>query len=209
MDKIMRLPLGALATNCYIVYGEENKAVVIDPASSAEVLIMLEANDFTLDSIILTHGHFDHFSGVAELKKRTGAAVYAPELDVEMFQSEDKSWARFMAGTPFQPITPDYTFSDGERLTLCGITFSVMSAPGHTAGSCMLFCEELNAAFAGDVLFRGSVGRADGFSGSEQQTMATMRKINGISGDYTLYCGHGDPTTLEREKRYNPYLQNC
>lgn len=208
MEKITQIALGALASNCYILLGEDNKAVVIDPASSAEVQIFLDTNDLNLGGIIITHGHYDHFSGAAELKSTTAAPIYAPELDMEMFSSEDKSWARFMAGTPFRAIAPDYAFSDGQEFAICGLKFRVMAAPGHTAGSCLLFCEELNAIFTGDVLFRGSVGRADGFSGSERQTMETMAAIRNISGDYTLCCGHGDCTSLDVEKKFNPYLCN-
>lgn len=208
MEKITQIALGALASNCYILVGEDNRAVVIDPASCAEVEIFLDTNDLTLGGIIITHGHYDHFAGAAELKAASGAPIFVPELDREMFSSEDKSWARFMARTPFRAIVPDYVFSDGQEFAVCGLRFRVMAAPGHTAGSCLLFCEELKAIFTGDVLFRGSVGRADGFSGSERQTMETMAAIRNISGDYTLYCGHGDTSTLSAEKHYNPYLYN-
>ncbi len=209
LEKITRLPLGALASNCYIIAAENNKAVVIDPASSAEVLMSLERNDLTLGGIVITHGHYDHFAGAAELKERTDAPVYAPDLDAEMLQSAEKSWARFMAGVPFKPVTPDRVFSDGEEFTVCGITFRVMAAPGHTAGSCLLFCEELNAIFTGDVIFCGSIGRTDGFSGSEQRMTESLAKIRGIDGDYALLCGHGETSTLAEEKRFNPYLYNC
>ena len=208
MEKIQRLPLGPLASNCYVLAGEGNRAVVIDPASSAEIILLLESNDYTLGGIIITHGHYDHFAGAAELKVRTGAPVYAPELDAEMLESSDKSWARFMGGVQFNPVTPDYLFKDGERFGVCGLEFGVMAAPGHTGGSCLLFCESLGAIFSGDVLFRGSIGRTDGFSGSDRQMMESLAKIRDINGDYTLYCGHGEPSTLGEEKRYNPYLYN-
>ncbi len=209
MNNIEMLPLGMLASNCYVIPAEGNKAVVIDPASSAEVLTLLDGNNLTLGGIIITHGHYDHFAGVSQLKAQTGALVYAPDMDAEMFQSEEKSWARFMPGMRFEPITPDRLFTDGEEFDVCGITFRVMAAPGHTAGSCLLFCESLGAIFTGDVIFRRSVGRTDGFSGSERQMTESMAKIRGISGDYLLCCGHGEQTTLNEEKRYNPYLSNC
>lgn len=198
-----------LASNCYVIPTEGNKAVVIDPASSAEVLMLLEGNNLTLGCIIITHGHYDHFAGAAQLKAQTGATVYAPDLDSEMFQSEEKSWARFMPGIRFELLTPDHLFTDGEEFAACGITFRVMAAPGHTAGSCLLFCESLGAIFTGDVIFRGSMGRTDGFSGSDRQMTESLAKIRNISGDYTLYCGHGDSSTLAEEKRFNPYLYNC
>jgi glyoxylase-like metal-dependent hydrolase (beta-lactamase superfamily II) len=207
MEKVYQLPLGALSTNCYIIPAENGKAVVIDPASSSEVLMFLQSKELELGAIVITHGHFDHFSGVPELVRRTGAEIIAPETDLQMFKSAVKSWADFTPNVTFEPITPDRTFTDGESFTACGITFKVMSAPGHTAGSCLLFCETLgDVIFCGDVVFRGAVGRTDGFSGSGLQMRESLRKIAALDGDYTIYCGHGENTTLETERLYNPYF---
>lgn len=206
MEKVYQLPLGALGTNCYIIPAEGGKAVVIDPASSAEVLMFLQAHELTPGAIIITHGHYDHFAGASALKDAAGAEIVSTEPDAQMLQSAVKSWADFMP-VPFCPITPDRLFSDGEAFSVCGIEFTVMAAPGHTQGSCLLFCNSLgNVIFTGDVVFRGSIGRTDGFSGSGIQMRQSLRKISAIEGEYTLYCGHGESTTLETEKRYNPYF---
>ncbi|MBD5128406.1 MAG: MBL fold metallo-hydrolase [Ruminococcaceae bacterium] len=207
MDNIIQLPLGALAANCYIIPGEDDMAVVIDPASAAEITNIMDRDDMEVGAIIITHGHFDHFAGVAALREQTGAPVYAPDLDSEMLTSSDKSWAWFMQGTPFAPVTPDYVFADGEEFTVCGVTFKVMAAPGHTAGSCLLFCEKFGAIFSGDVIFQNSIGRTDGYSGSDRQMLDTLAKIKSLPGNWRILSGHGDITDLETEKRYNPYLR--
>lgn len=206
MDKIMQMPLGVLGANCYLIPGEDDKVIAVDPASSTEVLSVLEANGAKLGAIIITHGHFDHFAGAAALKERTGAPVYAPEADAEMLSDSDKSWAWFMQGVEFAPVTPDKTFKDGDEFTVCGVKFGVMAAPGHTAGSCLLFCEKYGAALTGDVIFRNSIGRTDGYSGSDRQMAESLEKIAELNENWLLLCGHGEATELEAEKRSNPYL---
>lgn len=200
MNDITRLPLGALATNCYIVPADNGEAIVIDPASTAEVEAVLAQNELRAGAILLTHGHFDHFAGAARLHDYYGAPIFAPELDREMFGSVDKSWAWFMNGTEFTPITPDRLYENGEKLTICGVEFSVMAAPGHTAGSCLLFCERFGTVFTGDVLFKNGCGRTDGFSGSDKQMAQSLRDISKIEGNYRVFPGHGETTMLNVEK---------
>lgn len=200
MNDITRLPLGALATNCYIVPADNGNAIVIDPASVAEVEAVLAQNELRAGAILLTHGHFDHFSGAARLRDYYGAPIFAPELDSEMFGSAEKSWAWFMNGVEFTPITPDRLYENGEKITVCGVEFSVMAAPGHTAGSCLLFCERFGAVFTGDVLFKNGCGRTDGFSGSEKQMAQSLRDISKIEGNYRVFPGHGETTMLNVEK---------
>ena len=204
MKKIYQLPLGALQTNCYILEGEDKKAVVIDPASSAEVLTFLNGKELTLGAIILTHGHFDHFAGVPELVRRTGCEVIGARHDEEMFKSAAKSWSDFMPHVTFEPVTLDRSFADGEKFSACGLDFLAMGTPGHTAGGCLLFHEDV--IFAGDTLFNGSIGRTDGYSASGAEMQRSLDKIAALDGDYKIYSGHGGATTLDFEKRYNPYL---
>jgi len=206
-EKIFTLPLGELQSNCYIIPRENGKAVVIDPASAHGAKSFLEAKGLSLGVVIITHGHFDHFAGAAELKRSFDAEVFAPKADLEMFSDPNKCWADFMSYTPFEELKPDVLFSDGETLSVCGVNFTVMAAPGHTAGSCLLLCEELGAIFTGDVIFRGSIGRTDGFSGSDGDMRRSLGKIAALKGNYTLYCGHGGVSSLDEEKRSNPYLR--
>ena len=204
MNKVYEFPLGALHTNCYILEGEDKKAVVIDPASSTEVLMFLQSKGLTLGTIILTHGHFDHFAGVPELKRQTGCEIIGAKGDEEMFQSAAKSWANFMPYTPFEPVYLDRGFEDADEFTACGITFRAMGTPGHTAGCCLLFCEDV--IFAGDTIFCGSIGRTDGYSASGGEMRRSLDKIAALDGEYRIYSGHGEHTTLSFEKEYNPYL---
>ena len=100
--------------------------------------------------------------------------------------------------------TLDRGFEDGDEFTACGITFRAMGTPGHTAGCCLLFCEDV--IFAGDTIFCGSIGRTDGYSASGGEMRRSLDKIAALDGEYRIYSGHGEHTTLSFEKEYNPYL---
>lgn len=206
MPQIYQLPLGALGTNCYIIPGEGSRAVVIDPASVTEVEMFLNTHGLKLGAMIITHGHYDHFAGAARLRENSGAEICASAPDEQMYSSAAKSWADFMP-VEFQPIKPDKLFSDGEEFTAEGLKFRVMGAPGHTAGSCLLFLDgEERAVFCGDVVFCMGVGRTDGYSGSTRDMLDSLEKIAKLPGDYKIYPGHGSTTTLNYERQNNPYL---
>ena len=207
MPQIYQLPLGALGTNCYIIPGEDSRAVVIDPASAAEVEMFLNTHGLKLGTIIVTHGHYDHFAGAAQLMESTGASLLASAPDEAMYSSAAKCWADFMP-VEFRPIKPDKLFSDGEEFTAEGLKFRVMGAPGHTAGSCLLFTEIGGepSAFCGDVVFCMGVGRTDGYSGSTRDMLDSLEKIAKLPGDFKLYPGHGSTTTLDYERQNSPYL---
>lgn len=205
--QIYQLPLGALQTNCYIIEGENRRAVVIDPASVTELEMFLNTHGLTLGTIIITHGHFDHFAGAAELSRRTCAKILASAPDEAMYSSAAKSWADFMP-VEFQPIKPDKLFSDGEEFTAEGLKFRAMSTPGHTAGSCLIFMQNdgEEVIFCGDVVFLCGIGRTDGYSGSTREMLDSLEKIARLPGDYKIYPGHGSSTTLLYERENNPYL---
>ncbi len=205
--RIYQLPLGALQTNCYIIEGENKRAVAIDPASVTELEMFLSSHGLTLGTIIITHGHFDHFTGAAELSRRYGAEILASAPDEEMYGSAAKSWSELVP-VEFQPIKPDKLFRDGERFTAEGLDFRVMSAPGHTAGSCLLFMRNdgEEVIFGGDVVFLMGIGRTDGFSGNTREMLDSLEKIAKLPGNYKIYPGHGSSTTLDFERENNPYL---
>ena len=194
--QIYQLPLGALQTNCYIVPGADSRAVVIDPASVTE-----------LEMFLITHGHYDHFAGAAALQEHSGAKILASAPDEPMYSSAEKCWADFMP-VEFRGIKPDKLYSDGEEFTAEGLKFHVMAAPGHTAGSCLLFLDNDGGQviFCGDVVFLMGVGRTDGYSGSTRDMLDSLEKIAKLPGDYKIYPGHGSTTTLDYERENNPYI---
>ena len=189
---IQTLPLGQLQTNCYILQGDGG-VLVIDPGAQPERVLQC-LGDRKLEAILLTHGHFDHVGGVKELVAETGCRVFLCE--------EELSLPRAM--TDGELYYTD-TYADGDCLTLAGLTFTVLHTPGHTPGSVCLCFDD--AMFSGDTLFAGSIGRTD-FPGSDPVKMVkSLIRLTDLRRNYKVYPGHGESTTLDEEKRYNPFLR--
>lgn len=196
--QISVLPLGALQTNCYVVTDEQTKTcAVIDPADDGErIADALSRLGLTLKLILLTHGHYDHVSGVRALHDATGAPVYLNARDTALPES--------MTAGPLFFTNP---YDEGDELALGGISFRVLATPGHTPGSVCLLADDV--LFAGDTLFQGSCGRTDLPCGSMTALYASLRKLSALPGDYRVYPGHGGDTTLAAERAGNFYLKEA
>lgn len=192
MVNILTLPLGAYQTNCYLVWGEgSDRCVIIDPGYESEE-IWKQAQGKTVEAILLTHGHFDHVGGVNALADKTGCPVYLHHADLSI---------------PAQltlPLCQTEHYGDGDVLTLAGLSFRVLHTPGHTNGSVCLLTED--CIFSGDTLFAGSCGRTD-LGGDWATILQSLNRLKNLHGDYRVYPGHSDATTLEEERLYNPYIQ--
>ena len=202
------LPLGLVDANCYILCDENKCGAVIDAGDYTPRLQMAikESGIEKLLYIICTHGHFDHVSGVARLKEKyPEAKVVVGEADAPALSSAFISGAEAF-GLPFYPCYADVTVNDGDVLQVGSILLKVIATPGHTLGGVVLYCESEKIAFAGDTLFRGSVGRTDLYGGSYAQLMTSIKKIKNLPPDTALMCGHGDSTTVQFEMEHNPYL---
>ena len=196
---IKTLPVGQLETNCYVVTNEKTlECVVIDPGDESNTILdYMEDNRLSCRAIMLTHGHFDHTGAVEAIAEETGATVYMNTRDD----------ARTMQNIPFGYTLPEggIDYDDGDIIEEAGLRFDVFATPGHTRGSVTLRCED--ALFTGDTLFRGSCGRIDLPGGDASAMMGSLKKLCSLEGDYEVYPGHMDSSTLERERRFNYYMQ--
>ena len=196
---IKTLPVGDLETNCYVVTNENTlESVVIDPGDESNTILdYLEDNHLTCKAIFLTHGHYDHVGAVEAVQEETGAPVYMNAKD----DAKNMQSSRF----PYTLPENGFTFDDGDHLTVAGIEFSILSTPGHTPGSVCIQAEEV--LFTGDTLFRGSCGRTDLPGGDMDEMMASLKKICALEGDYEVYPGHMDCSSLIRERNFNYYCR--
>lgn len=195
MLKIDTLPLGDYQTNCYIVRQETSQdCLIIDPGYEPGILLsFLDEKKLTAVAILLTHCHFDHVGAVKELAAETDCKVYLCAKDLAL--------------PPMLTNGPLYytdTYRDGDKLTLAGIAVSVLETPGHTPGSVCLIMEE--HLFSGDTLFAGSCGRTDLPGGDGRAMRDSLRRLAALESNYQVYPGHGHGTTLDWEKKTNPYL---
>ena len=198
---IKTIPVGQLETNCYVVVNEETLAcVVIDPGDESNTIMdYIESNRLKCEAILLTHGHFDHVGAVNEILEQTGCALY--------INPRDEGYEVGKSGMKFKMPEGGKYYDDGDIIVEAGLEFKVLATPGHTPGSVCLICGD--ALFTGDTLFRGSCGRADLPGGSMREEMRSLKKICELEGDYEVYPGHMDSSSLERERRFNHYCREA
>lgn len=198
MMKIVKLVLGNMDTNVYLLVFEK-EVFVIDPAADTETIVKA-AEGLPITNVLLTHGHFDHCNAASDLQKK-GAKIFMSKRDYEMI-TNGFDLARY-CGTHFNSFIPDELIVEG-NLDLNGHNIQVISTPGHTAGSLTYVIEGM--IFCGDTLFYLNVGRSDLPTGDKRQLTESIKKLYKLNGE-TVYPGHGKATKLSFEKENNPYVK--
>jgi hydroxyacylglutathione hydrolase len=203
--KIQMLTVGPLEENCYLVIDEStNRAVLIDPGDEpARILAAVRASGATLESILLTHAHFDHLGGLAGVVRSLPVPVHMHPLDAPLHEIAVDSALRF--GIRIEAPPPvDRELAEGDRVRVGSQELSVIHVPGHAPGHVAFHDEDV--VFGGDCLFAGSIGRTDLPFADRDTLDASVARIIALGDELTLYPGHGPATTIGRERRTNPFV---
>ena len=210
MAKLVRetFPVGPLGCNCSILIDPATRdAVVVDPGGDGDtILARLKHHGCTVRSILITHAHIDHLGAIPEVQEATGAPVLMHDADRDLY--ENVGMQSRMLGLP-TPALPDFDarLKDGFSLSVGGASGGALHTPGHTKGStCFHFAGE-RLLITGDTLFAGSIGRTDLWGGSFDDIIRSIKeRLMVLDGDTLVIPGHGPETTIEDERRFNPFV---
>jgi hydroxyacylglutathione hydrolase len=212
----IKIPVGVLQCNCSILGDPKTReAIVVDPGDEVErILDMLGRYKLSVKAIVSTHAHIDHVGGLAKLHLYTGAPVMMHRDDLPLYNGMDVQAAFLGMKTP-DLTDVDQLLKDGDSLQWGGYQANVIHTPGHTPGSLSLYLPRDSGQiklsqpqlYAGDTLFAGSIGRTDLWGGSMDQIMESLtQKLMQLPDDTIVYPGHGEITTIGKERASNPFL---
>ncbi len=205
---IKTLVVGALETNCYIFADEITKeALIIDPGSN-EIYILeeLSKNNFKPKAILLTHGHFDHIGAVEQLKNELHIPVYIHEKEQIIMENSNYNLSSVFSQNKLE-LKADRLLN--ETLTFGDIVLKIIFTPGHTPGGVCYYYEKEHILFSGDTLFLNSMGRTDFPYGNYQELVNSIKnKLFLLPNETKVFSGHGDVTTIGKEKKYNLCLKD-
>ncbi|THA06446.1 MBL fold metallo-hydrolase [Rodentibacter pneumotropicus] len=202
------IPVTAFQQNCSLIWDDEKNAAIIDPGGEAEKLIQrIEELELNLKVILLTHAHLDHVGAATQLKDYFNVEIWgSQEEDQFLFESLPKQ-AEHFGLAHINSFLPDRWLHEGEVINVGDFQFNILHLPGHSPGHIGFIEQEKKAAFTGDVLFQGGIGRTDLPRGNYEQLISSIReKLFKLNDDMIIIAGHGPYTTIQREKLTNPFL---
>ena len=206
--KIQNVCAGELGTNCYLLQNTDtNEMIIVDPADeAAKIAGRIESMNGIPKAIYLTHGHFDHIGAAKELSEKYDIPIVAYESEKELLHDPRKNLSDGMGWNPIS-LEASELVKDGDILEYAGMTCKIIHTPGHTVGGCCFYFADDKVLICGDTLFAGSCGRTDFPTSSfEDMKNSLKRLMEELPEDTNAYPGHGVPTTIGYEKRFNAFV---
>lgn len=207
---VLSLTVGLFASNCHLLVDPAARlALVIDPGDEApRIAATLREQRLRPVVYLLTHGHMDHVSGLAEMAEKMPAPIALHPVDAQ-WAFTDANAAPPYYDTPRAPQAIDRNLAEGQEWTDAGMRYQVLETPGHSPGSVSFYFPDLGLLFPGDVLFAGAVGRTDLPGGHAPTLWKSLQKLRALPPETVVYPGHGPATTIGQEIKTNPYLQDA
>lgn len=203
------IPVTPFQQNCTLIWDDATKVgAVVDPGGDLDrIEAAIKDQGVKVEKILLTHGHIDHAGGADELRERLGVPIEGPHpADRFLLDNLPQTGASYGIDGA-RAVTPDRWLDEGEQVTVGGLTFDILHAPGHSPGSVVFVSRDARFALVGDVVFRGSIGRTDLPGGNHEQLIRMiLEKVLPLGDDVTFIPGHGPAGTLGEERRTNPFL---
>ena len=209
--KIKRFPVGALWTNCYLIWDSQKHGFFVDPGGDASELGRFACNnDITIDWVIITHGHIDHIAGLASLRNLAENGVAIHEKDADCLTNINRNLSEQFGGQASTFLAAEKILRDGEILHVGDMSIEVIHTPGHTRGGICLYVSDGDERIllSGDKLFASSVGRTDLPGGDYQALRQSLKRLCCMPDDLVVYPGHGPETTIGEERRNNQYFRD-
>ena len=205
------IPVTEFQQNCALIWqSDSGKGVIVDPGGDVEQIISeVEKRNIKIERILLTHGHIDHVGGATDLAEQLDLAIEGPHIDDKPLLDNIENQARQFGVSSCKNVKPNRWLEEGDTVLISDKPFEVFHCPGHAPGHVVFFNKDAALLIAGDVLFKGSIGRTDLYRGSLDVLLASIKeKLFPLGNHVQFICGHGEPSTIEHERKTNPFLQN-
>lgn len=205
--KLVNLYPGSYGSNCYLIE-DGGQALIVDPSAAAfSILRRLREDGCTPVGILLTHGHFDHIMSIDTLRQaEPDLKVYVHEADAPMLSDGQKNGFSFFFNQNRAWKEADVRLTEGQEISVGGVTLRVLHTPGHSPGSVCYLCESEGILLTGDTLFADNIGRCDLWGGSYAVIRQSLKRLRDLDGKLTIYPGHGDTNTLSKALDNTMYI---
>lgn len=205
------VPVTVFQQNCALIWQTDSgKGVVVDPGGDVELIKSeVEKRNIKVERILLTHGHIDHVDGAMDLAEQLNVPIEGPHIDDKPLLDNIANQAQQFGVSSGKNVKPNRWLEEGDTVLISDKPFEVFHCPGHAPGHVVFFNKDAALLIAGDVLFKGSIGRTDLYQGSLDVLLASIKEKLFPLGDHVQFiCGHGEPSTIGHERKTNPFLQN-